>query len=351
MPIPSLPAWAQQHLQENLPAGSDVVNATAIGSRRVLANTRRGAVLVRKSFFGGVQHVLLEVPQARLHFPCSKCGTTVQVFGHPPQSMHCSGCNAGYVLAADGTLSDSMGVQVRTQRPAPAAARPSTTMGEPAPEAGETFTYNGYTLHVRHTASGAPQYFFAKSTPKSGEPSPMPDGYEVGSNSKTGLPFLRRSISGGNGNGTTRAKIPSKAAVGDEYHPQCVALTADGAQCRNSTRGASKYCSSHKGYQPPGARKVAVLLDTSPAHESSDDRLLAVRGRGTSIIPGEQCSAVTAAGAQCRNTARASSKYCPSHRSYQPPTARLVAARRDTLPKVKGALDTLPSVRRAPKKR
>jgi hypothetical protein len=61
-----------------------------------------------------------------------------------------------------------------------------------------------------------------------------------------------------------------------------------------------------------------------------------------------QCSALTEEGHQCRNSARHESKYCISHFGYQPPSiAKAAANREDTLPAVKGAKDTKPSVRRA----
>jgi hypothetical protein len=60
-----------------------------------------------------------------------------------------------------------------------------------------------------------------------------------------------------------------------------------------------------------------------------------------------QCAALTDEGHQCRNSARHESKYCSSHFGYQPPQiAKAAAAREDTLPRVKGATDTKPSVRR-----
>ena len=60
-----------------------------------------------------------------------------------------------------------------------------------------------------------------------------------------------------------------------------------------------------------------------------------------------QCSALTAAGGQCRNSARHGSKYCASHFGYQPPAiAKAEAARKDTIARVRGAPDTKPSVRR-----
>ena len=85
-----------------------------------------------------------------------------------------------------------------------------------------------------------------------------------------------------------------------DYQPQCAALTADGAQCRNSSRGTSKYCASHKGYQPPALKGLAQrvegdkwsatdkrtdrqtkkLADTQPAVGKAADTPLAVRGKG-----------------------------------------------------------------------
>jgi hypothetical protein len=61
------------------------------------------------------------------------------------------------------------------------------------------FEYEGYVLHRREVElkGGRRQaiYFFAKkgNTPKSGEPADKPDGYEVGKNPRTGLPYLKKS--------------------------------------------------------------------------------------------------------------------------------------------------------------
>jgi len=58
------------------------------------------------------------------------------------------------------------------------------------------------------------------------------------------------------------------------YRPQCAALTEDGSQCRNSARGTSRYCSSHKGYQPPTAKGLAKRIegDAYDADDSLTDR-------------------------------------------------------------------------------
>lgn len=59
-----------------------------------------------------------------------------------------------------------------------------------------------------------------------------------------------------------------------------------------------------------------------------------------------QCEALTAAGDQCKNSAREGSKYCGSHKGYRPPAKATAAKAKDTKPATKGAKDTKPSARR-----
>lgn len=53
-----------------------------------------------------------------------------------------------------------------------------------------------YTLHKLEVVlkGGKTQtiYFFARNKPKSGTPCDMPDGYIVGVNKRTGLPYLKK---------------------------------------------------------------------------------------------------------------------------------------------------------------
>ena len=56
-----------------------------------------------------------------------------------------------------------------------------------------------------------------------------------------------------------------------DLQPQCMALTEGGAQCMNSARGDSKYCSSHKGYQPPTAKGIAQRVE-GEAWDPSDQQ-------------------------------------------------------------------------------
>lgn len=66
----------------------------------------------------------------------------------------------------------------------------------PAAPIGEPFIHGDYTLYARDVelATGNNQriYFFARGRPSAGNPSPLPEGYVVRENEKTGLPFLAR---------------------------------------------------------------------------------------------------------------------------------------------------------------
>lgn len=60
-----------------------------------------------------------------------------------------------------------------------------------------------------------------------------------------------------------------------------------------------------------------------------------------------QCSALTEDDKQCRNSARADSKYCASHFGYQPPViSKAEVSRTDTRARVRDAPDTKPSARK-----
>jgi hypothetical protein len=59
------------------------------------------------------------------------------------------------------------------------------------------FKYDRYTLYTRtvklkNVGREIDIFFFSPGKPKSGKPSPKPEGYEVGVNSKTKLPYLKK---------------------------------------------------------------------------------------------------------------------------------------------------------------
>ncbi len=156
---------------------------------------------------------------------------------------------------------------------------------------------------------------------------------------------------------STAKKATSKAQATPvtpekDYQPQCEALTADGKQCRNSSRKGSKYCGSHKGYQPKSASKLLSTRDTAPRHAKAKDTTPKVVGKAHDEVDKakdshqEQCAAITAGGKQCRNSSRKGSKYCASHKGYRPKSTETLRETRRTKPRVAGAKDTKPAVRK-----
>lgn len=138
------------------------------------------------------------------------------------------------------------------------------------------------------------------------------------------------------------AKAAAKAPAEKKYQPQCSALTGGGDQCRNSARAGSKYCGSHKGYQPPSAKNVQAKKDTAPVSKKAADTKPGEKAEGSA-----QCAAVTASGSQCKRSARAGSKYCASHKGYKHATDASKVKKADTKPRHAGAADTKPAVRKS----
>lgn len=58
------------------------------------------------------------------------------------------------------------------------------------------YIYEGCTLYTRIVPLKGGQkqviYFFRRATPMSGTPCDLPDGYTVGVNNRTGIPYLKR---------------------------------------------------------------------------------------------------------------------------------------------------------------
>jgi len=137
---------------------------------------------------------------------------------------------------------------------------------------------------------------------------------------------------------------PVFEAVDKEYRPQCAAVTSAGVQCRNSARGGSDYCGSHKGYHPKSLESALAAKDTVPANVKAEDTLPGVSGKkGGDHQP--QCAAYTKDGLQCKNSSRKSSKYCGSHKGYRAPSKADLMRRMDTKPRWAKAEDTAPRLK------
>lgn len=60
----------------------------------------------------------------------------------------------------------------------------------------DVYRYKGYTLYrkeiILNDGSKRVIHFFSREEPDEGEPSPLPDGYEIKMDKKTGIPFIRK---------------------------------------------------------------------------------------------------------------------------------------------------------------
>ncbi len=146
------------------------------------------------------------------------------------------------------------------------------------------------------------------------------------------------------------AKAAKPAAA---TRPKCAAITASGAQCSRSAREGSDYCGLHKSGTVAPAKKPDAKTDSkakaapkAAAKPAAKPAAKSPKAAETKLQP--QCGALTAAGDQCKNSAREGSKYCGSHKGYRPPAKAVAAKAKDTAPRVAKAEDTKPTAKKAP---
>lgn len=163
---------------------------------------------------------------------------------------------------------------------APAKALDAPTETHDAPVDTDAFRYEDYTLYTRmvELSTGREQriYFFAKTTPKSGTPCPLPEGYRVEQNERTGLPFLRRDVEAPSAtpqpvvseneddggwdaeddswadatqetSATATERWDAPTDEGAELETKCQAVTKAGTPCSRNAREDSRFCGIHKG--------------------------------------------------------------------------------------------------------
>lgn len=390
-----IPPWAQDYLQSHLPPGNPVVNAVVLGRNKVLCNTRLGAVLVTRGLFTGTRHTFVEVPSEKVAFKCAKCEENLQFYNLPlPAIVFCSLCASKYQIDESGHVRGGHGLGIISEfHPAEGEAGCECCTPEccgdgsccdhsacrARGDTGPCCSQSGCCKNGCDPDTCCPDETCqccvraeecSCEVCQNGRCACCGDGEACGC--KDGEctcddvtcacgPDGQGHHESGDAHGHAGHEGPGKShahaesageASAKEYQPQCAALTANGAQCRNSARGDSKYCASHKGYHPPGVTRAAELVETAPANDDAPDFHVSLQGAlgDADAEVGGQCAAITANGAQCRRTSREGSKYCSSHKGYQPPTAKQVVEGRDTKPRHAGAADTKPSVRKGRKK-
>lgn len=232
-----VPEWALNQVRGHLRRGEEIINAVALkaGTKHVvLLNTSKGAALVVKGIIGDPDSIVLGFPRDLITYRCSACSArNVIIDITPPDDVHCSHCGHEQHLVRAGE------VRAIGEAAAPATHKKPT----PARRASKR----------KPTAATTP----TKARPKAAERRPSKP---------------RKA---------TKATKATKAAPDNDYRPQCLAITPDNAQCRNSARTGSKYCGVHKGYQPPAAKKAGGAKDTVPRVKRAKDTAPSGRKRTT----------------------------------------------------------------------
>lgn len=124
----------------------------------------------------------------------------------------------------------------------------------------------------------------------------------------------------------------AKTSAGTPYQPQCRALTADGKQCRNSSRGTSKYCASHKGYQPPATKGLAQRIE-GKSWSATDKRTDRQSAREADLAPRVGGAKDTPLATRRRTAAKAGKTSArPAAKSVAAPARRAPAAPRTAPP-------------------
>ncbi|MDD5502304.1 MAG: hypothetical protein PHH26_02440 [Candidatus Thermoplasmatota archaeon] len=337
-----IPEWALNYIKEELPQDAHVINAMVIkggsSSGTILANTSKGAILVKKSVLGEPKMWHMPVAKQHVAFTCSECSERVELVNpSAPRDVYCSGCGTKYHLSANSTV-------LKVEIPMPAIPVKPENVPECTPkEEPQIFKYGDYTLYSRDVKlkNGGVRtiYFFSKHEPKSGKQSPMPEGYEVGVNNKTGLPFLRKS-----GKKPKEVKAEAPPAPQIPFKHGDYTLYARKVKLKNGGEVEIYFFSKHKPVSGhvapmPEGRVVGVNRKTGLPFLRKKEK---PEEEGKKYRP--QCAAITDSGGQCRNSARAGSKYCIAHKGYQPPTAGAIMELMNTAPKTEAAKDVAPAV-------
>jgi hypothetical protein len=112
-----VPAWAINHLRENLPPDFVLLNAAVHRRGVVVANSRLGAVVVTKSWFGEPHHSFLLNPRERVRFACDVCRDELEFHRlELPALVHCGICGSRYAIGTDGLW------EMKERRPWPTPA-------------------------------------------------------------------------------------------------------------------------------------------------------------------------------------------------------------------------------------
>ncbi|MDD5502522.1 MAG: hypothetical protein PHH26_03540 [Candidatus Thermoplasmatota archaeon] len=250
-----LPKWAMNVLGKDV-AESEVkegqVLSNGIFFKSAIGRTDKEYILVEKRTLAPPKYTRFPISEAKeggAIVQCPSCSSSVRLMqGVLPREIYCISCGS-HLAVGENLL-------VTFVQPIPAPSQPKTPE-RIVPEPSGPFEYKGYVLHTKSVAlkGGRQQriYFFSKHAPHSGTPCAMPEGYVVGVNNRTGLPYLKKASGA-----TALAKIPSAPAAFCEKRDDLTLIHGIGPEYekRLNAAGITKYEDLLK-YEPDELSRIA----------------------------------------------------------------------------------------------
>ncbi len=214
-----VPSWAEDLIgpklqnEENI-RSAQVLQESPLGKMAVTYTNER-IFLTQKKTLGRSQVFELDPPSEPFtaqadKVTCPDCGDSFRTWNTDQlDSLRCFSCGTVIPLG-DGEVPTESEVAEPVSEPAEVTPEPAP---EPEPEP-TPFTVDEYTLYKRDVDTGSggarTMRYFAKTAPEDATAIPLPDGFEVGRNDRSGLPYLRRSDgAGATSNGTSSTVTPT----------------------------------------------------------------------------------------------------------------------------------------------
>lgn len=201
-----LPKWATEAIRKGAPEKEireGKVLSNGVFHKSAVGRTDNEFIVVEKPIMGTAKPTRFDIGQAGAVagplIECPSCRSNVRLAHSPlPRSIYCINC--GSRLSIGENLSVALMEILPPASPRPPERRPDIIVPKPLAPPVLPFQHNGYTLYTRlvKLKGGSEQriYFFSRREPRSGTPAAKPEGYDVGVNGKTGLPYLRKGGAG-----------------------------------------------------------------------------------------------------------------------------------------------------------
>ena len=183
-----LPRWATEAISKGAPekeVKDGKVLSNGILYKTAIGRTDNEFIVVEKPIIGAARHARFQIGGAGGSadgpvIECPSCRSNVRLAQSTlPRSIYCINCGSRL------SIGDNLSVAIMDVSPP-----------KPLPPPMFAFEHRGYTLYTRlvELKGGREQriYFFSKRKPRSGMPCAKPEGYEVGVNNRTGLPYLKK---------------------------------------------------------------------------------------------------------------------------------------------------------------